>query len=431
MQSHWQPFLKGPLADQAWQAIDAIARDIPAPSASRHTSPSQWALAGGASGIAVFYAYLARATGEEKYADLACDHLQSALDGASGQLHSLGLWDGLLGVSWAFDHLAQRLFDVDEDDVDEDVSDGDQVLATLLRGPLFHNYELVGGLAGFGVACLEGLPRPGARRALDAVLDHLVKTHRTLADGVVWHTPPSLLPDWQRELAPEGYYNLGVAHGMPAVMLLLARCAQEAIRLDDVLPLLDGLVRWLLAQRGEQGFANWRIEGKTAAPGTRLAWCYGDPGIAASLMTAGTVTGRPSWCAAAEDIAVAAASRDPAQAGVRDAGICHGSAGVAHLFHRLYRACGRAELADAARFWFQRTLEMRRADRGVGGFSAWSIPRGQGSTGELGWVDDPGMLTGAAGVGLCLLGAVSGLEPSWDACLMASAPPARRMMLAA
>ncbi len=431
MQSKWQPLLEGSLADRAWQAIDAIARQIPAPVFSQDASPSQWALAGGASGIALFYAYLARATGNDGYEDLACDHLQSALDGASGQLHSLGLWDGLLGVSWAFDHLAGRLFEVDDDEAGDDTKDGDHVLATLLRGPQINNYELVGGLAGFGVACLEGLPRPGARRALDAVLDHLVGSRRDLPDGVAWHTPPSLLPEWQRELAPSGYYNLGVAHGMPALVTLLARCVQEAIRLQDVLPLLDGLVRWLLAQRREGGFPNWLIDGETPPPGTRLAWCYGDPGVAASLMAAGIVAGRPSWCTAAQDIAIAAALRDPEQAGVRDAGICHGAAGVAHLFHRLHRASDRVELADAARLWFERVLDMRRDDRGVGGFPAWSIPRGQGGTGELQWIDDPGLLTGAAGVGLCLLGAVSDLEPSWDACLMASAPAVQRMVLAA
>lgn len=431
MQSHWQPLLDGLSADRAWQAIRTIAREIPAPASSSNTPPSQWALAGGASGIAVFYAYLAKATGDDVYVDLACDHLQSALDGASGQLQSLGLWDGLSGVSWAFDHLAGRLFEEEDDEVGDDTSDGDHVLITLLGGPQFQNYDLVGGLAGFGVACLEGLPRPGARRALDAVLDHLVRSHQNLPDGVAWHTPSSLLPEWQRELAPGGYYNLGVAHGMPALVTLLARCVQEAIRLDDVLPMLDGLVRWLLAQRGEGGFSNWRVDGETPPSGTRLAWCYGDPGVAASLMAAGAITGRPSWCDAAQDIAVAAASRDPEQAGVRDAGICHGAAGVAHLFHRLYRAGGRVELADAARLWFERTLDMQQDDCGVGGFPAWSIPRGQGGTGELQWVNDAGLLTGAAGVGLCLLGAVSELEPSWDACLTASAPPVKRMVLAA
>ncbi len=67
----------------------------------------------------------------------------------------------------------------------------------------------------------------------------------------------------------------------------------------------------------------------------RLAWCYGDPGIAASLMAAAGAAGRPDWYRVAVDVACRAAARDLALAGVKDSGICHGAAGLAHIFNRL------------------------------------------------------------------------------------------------
>ncbi len=80
----------------------------------------------------------------------------------------------------------------------------------------------------------------------------------------------------------------------------------------------------------------------------------------------------PSALAAAADIALAAAARPAAASGVVDAGLCHGAAGVAHLFARLHLAPGSAALADAARGWLRRALDLRSPDRGPGGFASWA-----------------------------------------------------------
>lgn len=418
MRDNWQPLLRGETAAQAWQAIGAIAADIGPPARAFAGGP-RWGLAGGAAGTALFFAYLAEISEDPGHRDLACEHLEMALEGAAGA-QALGLWNGLLGVSWVFDHLAGSLFDLEEEDEDE--SDIDHALTTLLQGAArYENYDLIQGLAGFGVACLEGLPRGGARQALDLVLDHLVEGRQRLDGGISWLTPPELLPPWQRQLAPDGYYNLGVAHGVAAVVTLLARCIQVSIRRRELLPLLDELVQWVLAQRSALGFPSWIPKHRPAAEGARLAWCYGDPGMAAALLAAAQATGRHSWAAIAEEVAHQAAHRDPSLAGVKDAGLCHGSAGVAHLFHRLYRGTGNADLATAARHWFLHTLDSRRPDTGIGGFQAWTVPRGQ-LDGELQWLDDPGLLTGSAGIGLSLLAAVTGQEPRWDRSLMVSTP---------
>jgi hypothetical protein len=62
---------------------------------------------------------------------------------------------------------------------------------------------------------------------------------------------------------------------------------------------------------------------------------------------------------------------------------------------------------------------MRRTGEGVGGFRA-QLPDERE---RLVWIDDPGFLTGAAGIGLALLAAVSPVEPAWDRLLLAALPP--------
>jgi lantibiotic biosynthesis protein len=412
----WQPLLDGVTAQRAWQAIREIARELE-PQRLLEPGGEAWSLAGGAAGTALFFAYLSEATGDDAFATRAVDDLERALAGAAERSWRLGLWEGVLGVSWAYDHLEGRLFENEEaEDSVDDEADIDALLSSALAGET-ENYDLIQGLVGYGIACLEGLPRPGARRNLDAVLDRLLERTESFETGQSFFTPPSLLPEWQLELAPDGYYNLGVAHGVPAAIVLLARCVQEGIRGQELSPVLEKVVDWVMAYRGPEGFPSWVPKGKPPQRAARLAWCYGDPGIAAALGAAARAVDRPDWLEKAAEIATAAAARDLAMSGVKDSGICHGAAGLAHQFNRLWQASRRPELRDAARFWFGEVLKMQRDDGGIGGFKAWS-PAQVG--GELDWIDDPGLLTGSAGIGLCLLAAVTDLDPEWDRALALS-----------
>ena len=63
-----------------------------------------------------------------------------------------------------------------------------------------------------------------------------------------------------------------------------------------------------------------------------------------------------------------------------------------------------------------RTLELRQPGRGISGFSAYRLR----SDGRVTWADDPGILTGAAGIALALLAATTPIEPAWDRMLLAS-----------
>jgi hypothetical protein len=181
--------------------------------------------------------------------------------------------------------------------------------------------------------------------------------------------------------------------------------------------LLDGAVRWLLDQDAPDSFSNWVVPGTTGNK-ARLAWCYGDPGIAAALLGAAGCVAEPAREAAALAIARRAAQRPSDQSGVRDAGLCHGSAGLAHLFNRMFQATGETKLGEAARAWFERALAMRRPGLGIGGYEAWQSD----AAGSPAWSADPGLLNGATGIALALLAATTPIEPLWDRMLLVSIP---------
>lgn len=417
----WRPLLEGDEAEWAWKAIDAVVDEL------RHTAQvlphvGTGSCASGSAGLSLLFTYIAMARDDSDAADVAVEYYEHATEALRTTVMSAALYSGFSGIAWAHEHLSHRLFE-SEDEVEEVTAIDEALLALLDTSPWTLDYDLISGLAGFGIYALEGSTRRGPRQCLELVVTRLEELAIAKPGGRTWWTSPDLLPDHQREIYHEGHVNLGLAHGVPAAISILGRATAAGIAEEVAHPLcVDGL-RWLMDQRFEAGhgahFPHVAADGKPRGA-SRLAWCYGDPGVVIALMSTAISLDDPELWAQVLDMARATAQRPDATSAVRDAGLCHGSAGVAHLFHRMYRATGEPALAKAARHWFRRTLEDHwQPGEGVGGFRAWM---GSMQPGESGWESHSGFLTGSAGVALALLAAVTDIEPAWDRLLLADLP---------
>jgi lantibiotic modifying enzyme len=411
----WQPLLEGAPKVRARECIQALLDDLTPLGRDPGGEPS---LAGGATGLALLHGYLAQSEGSPDHAASAGRCLQAAIAAVADRPMEASLYGGLTGVGWALAHLRERLPDLDGE---ADLAEIDAVLLDHLKqSPWPDDYDLISGLVGFGVYALERLPRPGALACLERVIDRLAETAEQRAEGIRWWTNPAWLPAETSAKYPRGYYNLGLAHGVPGVIALLGLACTAGVAAALAYPLLEEAVPWLLAQQLPGGFPAWVGPADHQKP-ARLAWCYGDPGVAAALLGAARCLRAPAWERQALTIARRASQRPPEQSGVVDAGLCHGAAGLGHLFNRLYQATGEPWLAEAARSWFTQVLAMRQpAGRGIGGYAAWL----SGADGEMTWVADAGLLTGAAGIALALLAATTAIEPAWDRVLLMAIPPA-------
>ena len=326
--------------------------------------------------------------------------------------------DLFLGTGWVLRHLEGRIFDADEDLGAEAES---ALLRALALYPDVWSAELISGLAGFGLYFLERLPGEAGRRGAEQVVERLAAKAEEEGGTTAWFTPVRSMPPSHREVYPDGYYNLGVSHGIPGALGFLAAAHHRGVAAGEARRLAEGVVRWLLAQRLPESTGN--TFPAYAGPGiepvpTRLAWCYGDPGVAAVLSLAGRTFNREDWEREALAVAHRAVKRGESDTSVVDVGLCHGTAGLAHVFHRLFRATGDEMLREAALFWLKRTLDLRRPGRGPGGFGGAEA----GASGPSRWSEETGFLTGAAGVGLALLAALTPVEPEWDRVMLLSLP---------
>lgn len=314
------------------------------------------------------------------------------------------LCSGSLAVALLIrDLCAKELLDSSE--LDELATSADLIYARAITDHAEkREYDLFTGLVGKGIYFLAAHNEPvvaAVVRQLDAL--------KVVADDACY---------WLDPVQGADRCDLGLAHGMPAIVAFLAECHQRGIEAERCRALLHQAVPYILRQQGRapapyQFPTGLNVTTDAVAPASRLAWCYGDLGVAVALWRAGVALSHAAWRDTALAIMLQAAQIDLAPAGVFhsvrhqvwDTGFCHGTAGIAHLFHRFYQATGRPEFRACAEHWLTLTLQQLEHEAIL--FPV-DVRRDE-------WAEHAGLLEGYAGVGMVLL---SFLEPHththWD-----------------
>jgi hypothetical protein len=365
--------------------VDAIATDLAA-------QPEREVFA------TVLFAYLARATSADELAAVD-DEVSAISERIATTPLPFTLFGGIPGIGWLRTHLHLD---------DESDAELEQQVAASLRKGWAGDFDLIQGLVGIGVYALERRARGSQSDLLDVVVERLHACAEVTDTHAVWRTEPRFLTDDVRREFPDGWRNLGVAHGIAGVIAVLG--AATRVGVAGARPLLDRAVAYLLSRRlPDGGPARFGATSDDRTP-TRAGWCYGDPGIAIALFGAARNVGELEWEREALDIARIAARRSADDCGVVDTCLCHGTAGLGHIFSRLYRATEEPVFRTTAIDWFERTLAHRHEGTGIGGYQSWFG----------GWFDNGTFLAGAAGTGLALLAAATDSDPSWDRLLLCS-----------
>jgi len=227
---------------------------------------------------------------------------------------------------------------------------------------------------------------------------------------------------------PNGYYwgisnkgeteiNFGISHGIPAIIIFLCKCYSNNITKDVCKDLISNAIRFIAHYKNKTNNSVYpqlfKLNQENINSGERLAWCWGDLGLAIMFYEAGKTLSNKFW--KEEAIFIMRQScmrRDLKKNRTVDAGLCHGTSGIAHIFNRFYWETGIIEFKDTANYWIEQTLKMASHVDGLAGFKAFH--------GEDNWIKNYGLLEGIAGIGLALMSHISDEEPSWDNCLLLS-----------
>ncbi len=322
-------------------------------------------------------------------------------------LPETNLCRGLIGIGWLLEYIsAEQLPELDlNQQLDE------FLLAQIRVERWLGDYEAVNGLAGW----LPYLVRRLKRGHCQVHLQHLLRHLPQLADQFspelwAWPTAPQSPFRIETTDLTTAEYNLGLAHGNPAVLAALLPLLQFAQFRQPATDILQPGLNWLLRQRFEPPRQHCHFSALSGQEkGCRLGWCYGDLPIALLLARAGTALDNDHYRQLAIQLSHSASFRDHTQGKVHDAGLCHGSAGVMLLFMLINHQLNDDELCRSASRWLQFTLDLYR-QQGLNGFNRYTGAESEANS---------CLLDGYAGIGLCLLAALGATHNWTDVLLLA------------
>ncbi|HEX7839733.1 MAG TPA: lanthionine synthetase LanC family protein, partial [Kofleriaceae bacterium] len=159
----------------------------------------------GDAGIALALHTLAAARNDDRAARAARACMDRAIDALARDPMSPWLFDGYTGVAWVAHHL-----------FGDGGAEIDAAVARVVRDRKAP-HELYAGLAGLGIYALA---RP--RAGLSGIVTGLGRIAVRDAEGTTWDTPLAMLPPGVLPPGAHHHYNLGIAHGLPGVLGMLA-----------------------------------------------------------------------------------------------------------------------------------------------------------------------------------------------------------------
>ncbi|MFJ1651521.1 lanthionine synthetase C family protein [Streptomyces sp. NPDC088337] len=286
-------------------------------------------------------------------------------------------------------------------------------------GTSFRAYDVVTGLTGVGrYLLLPAVPRTGS---LKAVISYLV----SLTDDLTIDS--TRVPGWWVSHASAvelrndlGHLNFGLAHGAAGMLSFLSLAWEAGERTAGHDEAIQKVVGWFVdtAVRDEHGVRwpatltlNEHRDPTHTPPRTRPSWCYGSPGIARALQMAGHALGNEAWLELADQAVQAALRRLELDRDLREAGLCHGWAGLLHILRLM--SLEKESSAYNGRIPSIRStiLDAVQADAP---FSFRVI-----QSGDAKQLNIPGFMEGASGTALALLATLQQETVThWDSALL-------------
>nr|WP_299388526.1 lanthionine synthetase C family protein [Allomuricauda sp.] len=370
----------------------------------------------GISGIALFLFYYARYLNTNTLTETATNILEEALEKINqGYGHST-FCTGISGMGWVLGHLDEQGFiDVDNDGLLWEIDDF--LYSIMISNASEKNFDYLHGGIGHALYFLsrfKNTKSPVLKEKYKGFLLEFVTLLKEKAqkDGanLKWTSTGT------RDGNGRTYYDFSLSHGMAAVIGILTKLHEHDDFKVVVEPILVKAINYVLQYRQEKSFflfPNLVFENGEENVPSRLAWCYGDLGIGIRLWFASKALDDEVLAKEALTILKHSAKRRTYdETKIMDAGLCHGSFGVALIFMRVYKETGDYIFKEAVEYWMEDGVNKANHNNGYAGYKQWKYD-------DI-WDKEVSLLEGVSGIGLAIITYLSDVDISWDECLMIS-----------
>lgn len=361
----------------------------------------------GNAGILLFYLHLYKNNRKSIYLDKINALTNKCIKALSLQTMPFTFCSGVAGIVWVLVQVQKsNLLSFNKGLFKE-------IDIFLLKSSLFqmerNNYDYLHGALGSILFWLERLPDSEVETYIEAVIVKLIEKSE-IKDGCAM---------WRDGLTEQCRYDMGLSHGIPSILVILSLVYSKGILKEQCKNIIHQGVRWILKSKSTSGkcvFPSYFQEDhKFMSKYSRLGWCYGDLGVAIMLWQVGKRLINPLLQEEAINVIKKTCNRRNLKNNdIYDAGLCHGSIGVAFIYKRFYNWTGQNEFKKNSDYWYSKSLEFANFKDGHAGYKTW-----QGKA-KIKYINDHSLLEGLTGIGLALLSEVSKDDPDWDRCLLIS-----------
>lgn len=379
---------------------------------ARETPSENAALYSGDMGKALFFAYYDKL---KQNSEPICERtLENCFDAIGKGFYFPTYCDGISGALYGMKLLADKGFM--EIDMDEAAGAYKPYLENMMRIYLMNgSYDFMHAAIGIGLWLLKR-GKPSDLESCVRLVDELERWTVKKNDAITW-----LSKNKERE----DVFNIAMSHGTSSIAIFLTRMIKAGADTERCRKMLRLTVNYILQQEYKDKhqigscFPSTSLESESAPCLSRMGWCYGDLGIASAIWQAGCALNDETCKRKAVEILEFAAKRTNLNRDqVLDAGICHGTAGIAQIFLRMYFETKNETFAQAYEFWIDQTLKMAKWEDGLAGYKSWVKLEN-----NIGWENNDAFLEGITGIGLTLISYVKKEDPDfsgWDEILLIS-----------
>ncbi len=380
-----------------------------------------YSVIGGKAGLVLFYYELWRYQPLDIWLDKCKCHLNKCLVALEELPMSLHFGTGVAGILALYNELATMGVVAPDD---EGLMEAEQVFIQQIREYQSNkNYDLFTGLIGLGEYFLRSTSKysnEALSKIIEAIDSLAIKENGTYR----WiNYPPSPYDT--------PVLNMGLAHGIPSILSFFAdvQIKRPLISNERLEAVMNGAMKYLIGaynavshekKQASEYPAYFELDGSCTGANSRLAWCYGDIGIGYSMLKASTLLGNAEWETFAKSLLLKTTKRNINNAYITDVPICHGVAGLFHMYNRLYKFTGILQFKIAADYWLGSLYSFRNRYENLDGFNFRKPVDDSGTVFER--LPLISLLEGYIGVALSLLSAISTVNPIWDGYLLLNLP---------
>lgn len=243
-------------------------------------------------------------------------------------------------------------------------------------------------------------------------------------DVFAWYNPPEEDSPFQySDRFSNGYYRLDTPFGLAGVLGVLSLAANNQMRIENLEELIEKLSRWMMnRQIRYNNRLYWnritaideKIEEEIIIERRRDNWLFGTPAVTRSLYLASKAISDPLMSKFSEEVFISHIEGLLLQESMQESSFCYGKAGLLVLAHRM--GC---DTQNPRFFQASKTIEenLKSSFSPLYEFGFQSIDLENETTS---WVDKPGLIDGAAGIGLSLLEVQGRSKVPWGRAFMVS-----------